>query len=106
LAGAVVQIWITPGLAFGQPFLPSCHAPAIEGLGGTGLFIWETLAVFVFVYVLYPLLFAKPERPLLCPLVAAVALYGVLSTGERGVVMTVSGADRALIIGQFAEVAH
>eukprot|EP00775_Hariotina_reticulata_P004268 gene4268-4520_t len=95
LAGGVVQVWITPGLAFGQTFLPSCHAPSIEGLGGTGLFLWETLAIFVFVYVLYPTLFAKAERSLLCPLIAAVTLYGVLSTG--------AGLAALLAVGVFGK---
>lgn len=48
LAGAALQVLITPGLAWGQAFGPSCHAPA-AGLGGTGLYVWETLAAFVFV---------------------------------------------------------
>lgn len=48
LAGAALQVMITPGLHFGTPFLPSCHVP-ITGMGGTPLYIWETLAAFVFV---------------------------------------------------------
>lgn len=48
LAGAALQVLITPGLHFGTPFMPSCHVP-ITGMGGTPLYIWETLAAFVFV---------------------------------------------------------
>ena len=48
LAGAAIQVMITPGLSFGHIYAPSCHAP-LEGMGGTPLYIWETLAAFVFV---------------------------------------------------------
>eukprot|EP00879_Flechtneria_rotunda_P000151 GHRR01000218.1.p1 GENE.GHRR01000218.1~~GHRR01000218.1.p1 ORF type:complete len:284 (+),score=76.62 GHRR01000218.1:166-1017(+) len=79
LSGAAIQVFITPGLSFGSPFEPSCHAP-VSGLGGTSLFVWEALATFVFVYVAYPALFANPGYGPLGPLVVGIALFGVLST--------------------------
>lgn len=48
LTGAALQVLITPGLHFGSTFAPSCHVP-VAGLGGTPLYIWETLGAFVFV---------------------------------------------------------
>jgi hypothetical protein len=48
LAGAALQVLLIPGLSWGHTFGPSCHTP-LEGLGGTPLYVWETLAAFVFV---------------------------------------------------------
>jgi hypothetical protein len=48
LCGAAIQGRIIPGAAWGHAFAPACHAP-LEGLGGTGLYLWETIAAFVFV---------------------------------------------------------
>jgi aquaporin TIP len=79
LAGAAIQVLITPGLHFGTTFGPSCHVP-ITGMGGTPLYIWETLAAFVFVYVAYPAIFARPGYGSLAPLVLGVTLFGVVST--------------------------
>lgn len=81
IAGAAVQVIITPSLAFFQPYDPSCHQP-MTGLGGTPLYFWETLAAFVFVYVAYPALFARPNYGSIGPLFVGLALFGVLSTGE------------------------
>lgn len=39
---------ITPGLHFGMTYAPSCHVP-MDGMGGTPLYVWETLAAFAFV---------------------------------------------------------
>eukprot|EP00882_Tetradesmus_deserticola_P000436 GHRQ01000480.1.p1 GENE.GHRQ01000480.1~~GHRQ01000480.1.p1 ORF type:complete len:283 (+),score=115.52 GHRQ01000480.1:743-1591(+) len=80
VAGAALQVLLTPGLSFGTTYDPSCHAPA-QGLGGTPLFVWETLATFVFVYIAYPALFARPSYGSLGPLYVGLALFGVLSTG-------------------------
>lgn len=80
LAGAALQVLITPGVSFGTTFGPSCHEPA-AGLGGTPLYVWETLATLVFVYVAYPALFARPNYGTVGPLFVGLALFGVLSTG-------------------------
>lgn len=61
-------------------FAASCHQPAV-GLGGTPLYFWETLAAFVFVYLLYPAILAKPGYGAMGPLFAGVALFAVVSTG-------------------------
>lgn len=79
VAGAALQVLLTPGLSFGMRFAASCHEPAV-GLGGTPLYLWETLAVFVFVYLLYPGIFARPGYGPLGPLFAGVALFAVVST--------------------------
>lgn len=80
LAGAALQVLLTPGLSFGATYEPSCHAPA-QGLGGTPLFFWEALAAFVFVYAAYPALFVRPSYGSFGPLYVGLALFAVLSTG-------------------------
>jgi glycerol uptake facilitator-like aquaporin len=79
LAGAAIQVMLTPGLSWGMRFAASCHEPAV-GLGGTPLYFWETLGAFVFVYLLYPAILAKPGYGPLGPLFAGVALFAVIST--------------------------
>lgn len=80
LAGAALQVLLTPGISFGATYEPSCHAPA-QGLGGTPLFFWEALAAFVFVYAAYPALFVRPSYGSFGPLYVGLALFAVLSTG-------------------------
>jgi hypothetical protein len=53
----------------------------LQGLGGTALFFWEVLATFVFVYIAYPALFARPSYGSFGPLYVGLALFAVLSTG-------------------------
>lgn len=79
LAGAAIQVFLTPGLTWGMSYAAACHEPAV-GLGGTPLYFWETFAAFVFVYLLYTGIFAKPGYGALGPLFAGVALFAVLST--------------------------
>jgi heme/copper-type cytochrome/quinol oxidase subunit 1 len=54
----------------------------LQGLGGTPLFFWETLATFVFVYIAYPALFARPSYGSFGPLYVGLALFAVLATGK------------------------
>lgn len=80
LAGAMLQVAITPGLAFGKISAPACHGLAAE-VGGMPLFVWEAFAVFVLCYVSFPVSFTRPSYGGAGPVVLFLALLGALSTG-------------------------
>lgn len=80
IAGVALQVLITPGLHFFHAS-SSCLVP-LSGLGGTPLYVWETLLTFLFVMVLYAAIFQPPGHGSVAPLAAGVALYAALSTGK------------------------
>ncbi len=76
----MLQVAITPGLAFGKISAPACHGLAAE-VGGMPLFVWEAFAVFVLCYVAFPVSFTCPSYGGAGPVVLFLALLGALSTG-------------------------
>lgn len=52
LAGTATLLGLVPGLHAGDAGYIACHGPSGD-LSGTGLYVWEALLTFVFVFVLY-----------------------------------------------------
>ncbi|KIY98507.1 aquaporin, glycerol transport activity [Monoraphidium neglectum] len=80
LAGTATLLGLVPGLHAGDAGYIACHGPSGD-LSGTGLYVWEALLTFVFVFVLYGAVLHPPTYGPIAPLAAGLALWACLTTG-------------------------
>ncbi|KAI8464945.1 MAG: aquaporin-like protein [Monoraphidium minutum] len=80
LAGTACLLVLVPGMHAGDASAAACHGP-IKDLGGTGLFAWEAILTFAFVFVLFGAIMHPPTYGAIAPLAAGVTLWACLATG-------------------------
>lgn len=81
LLGAMLQVGLVPGSAFGK-LNAACLHPARHVNAGM-LFGWEFLLTFFFVHVMYTCIFVPPGYGRMGPLAAGLALFAALGTGGQ-----------------------